>query len=122
MVNISKVIFKVGSVVQVSTVQNDPSVGCAKGFMLVQDYAPNGHNNISKVTQEMFISSYECDSQKIRVCEYTVLKVTDATDEHKMFHPDPEDFEDYEEYEEYESEDYLTLDEAKELLDSLIYV
>lgn len=119
---------KVGSVVQMprATVQNDPSVGCAQGLHVgTRDYATQWAPILLlvKVNPRDVVSvPYECDSQKIRVCEYTVLKVTDATDEHKMFHPDPKDFEDYEEYEEYESEDYLTLDEAKELLDSLIYV
>lgn len=134
---------RVGSVVQMprATVQNDPSIGCAQGLHVgTRDYATAWAPILIlvKVNPRDVVSvPYECDSQKIRVCEYTVLKVTDATEEHKMFHPnldedyddyeDYEDHEDYEDYEDYEDdeddEDYcLNLQEAKKLLYADIYV
>lgn len=89
---------KVGSVIQMprSEVQFDPSVGCSFGLHVgTRDYAVGWAPILLlvKVNPRDVVSvPYECDSQKMRVCEYTVLKVTDASEEHKMFHADEDDY------------------------------
>ena len=88
---------KVGSVISMprSAVEYDPEVGCAVGLHVgTRDYAVNWAPILLlvKVNPRDVVSvPYECDSQKMRVCKYTVLKVIDASEEHKMYHPDPDD-------------------------------
>ena len=88
---------KVGSVISMprSAVQYDPEVSCSVGLHVgTRDYAVSWAPILLlvKVNPRDVVSvPYECDSQKIRVCEYTVLKVTDASEEHQRFHPDYED-------------------------------
>ena len=61
---------------------------------------------------------YENASQKMRVCEYTVLKVTDASEGHERFHPSS-----YTDPTEVDNEDLvLYLEDALELMDEEIYV
>lgn len=106
-----KIPNKVGSVVSMprSAVQYDPEVGCSTGLHVgTRDYAVNWAPILLlvKVNPRDIVSvPYECDSQKIRVCEYTVLKVTDASEEHQRFHPGyNDDFEDCD-CEDYDCED-----------------
>lgn len=81
---------KVGSVISMprSAVQYDPSIGCSTGLHVgTRDYAVNWAPILLlvKVNPRDVVSvPYECESQKMRVCEYTVLEVIDASDEHKM--------------------------------------
>ena len=88
---------KIGSVVQMprSAVQYDPEVGCSVGLHVgTRDYAVNWAPILLlvKVNPRDVVSvPYECNSQKMRVCEYTVLKVTDASEEHKRFYPEYDD-------------------------------
>ena len=83
---------KVGSVIQMprSAVQVDPAVGCSYGLHVgTRNYAVQWAPVLIlvKVNPRDVVSvPYECESQKMRVCEYTVLKVTDAKDEHSMYH------------------------------------
>lgn len=140
---------KVGSVIQMprSTVQNDPSVGCSYGLHVgTRDYASRWAPILLlvKVNPRDVVSvPYECESQKMRVCEYTVLEVTDIEQEHKMYHSSDDNYDDddciydlfddddddFLEYEEFELEDdssygALDEDEAVELesSDETIYV
>lgn len=115
---------KVGSVVQMprSEVQYDPSVGCAQGLHVgTRNYAINWAPILLlvKVNPRDVVSvPYENDSQKMRVCEYTVLKVTDASDEHERFHPSS-----YTDPAEVDNEDLvLYVEDALELMDEEIYV
>lgn len=111
---------RVGSVIQMprSAVQNDPSVGCSVGLHVgTRDYAVKWAPILLlvKVNPRDVVSvPYECDSQKMRVCEYTVLKVTDASEEHKMFYADETDYN--------EDFDALSSGEAYDLLGHEIYV
>lgn len=111
---------KVGSVVQMprSTVQNDPSIGCSVGLHVgTRDYAVQWAPVLLlvKVNPRDVVSvPYECDSQKMRVCEYTVLKVTDASEEHKMYHG--EEISNDDDY------NVLSASEAYNLLGENIYV
>lgn len=95
---------KVGSVISMprSSVQYDPSVGCSTGLHVgTRDYATKWAPILLlvKVNPRDVVSvPYECESQKMRVCEYTVLEVTDASDEHKRFYETS--------YEDYCDEDY----------------
>ena len=95
---------KVGSVISMprSAVQYDPSVGCSTGLHVgTRDYATKWAPILLlvKVNPRDVVSvPYECESQKMRVCEYTVLEVTDASDEHKRFYETS--------YEDYCDEDY----------------
>lgn len=90
---------KVGSVIRMprAAVQHDPSVGCSQGLHVgTRDYATRWAPILLlvKVNPRDVVSvPFECDSQKMRVCEYTVLKVTDVSEEHKMYHGSDEDFE-----------------------------
>lgn len=110
---------KVGSVVQMprSAVTHDPSVGCSQGLHVgTRDYATLWAPILLlvKVNPRDVVSvPFECSSQKMRVCEYTVLKVTDASDEHRMYYGSENDVVDGEE---------LTSIEAYDLLGSKIYV
>lgn len=139
---------KVGSVIQMprSTVQNDPSVGCSYGLHVgTRDYASKWAPILLlvKVNPRDVVSvPYECESQKMRVCEYTVLEVTDIEQEHKMYHSSDDNYDDdciydlfdnddddFLEYDEFELEDdsshgALDEDEAVELeaSDETIYV
>lgn len=115
---------KVGSVIQMprSEVQYDPSVGCAQGLHVgTRNYATHWAPILLlvKVNPRDVVSvPYENNSQKMRVCEYTVLKVTDARDEHERFHPSS-----YTDPTEVDNEDLvLYLDDALELMDEEIYV
>lgn len=91
---------RVGSVVQMprSAVQVDPAVGCSQGLHVgTRDYATKWAPVLLlvKVNPRDIVSvPYECDSQKMRVCEYTVLNVTDTEAEHKVYHENEVD-EDY---------------------------
>lgn len=124
---------KVGSVISMprSAVQYDPTIGCSTGLHVgTRDYAINWAPILVlvKVNPRDVVSvPYECESQKMRVCEYTVLKVTDASEEHKMFHPDLEDYDEYED--DYEDEDdyeleglEMTLNEAYDVFNKEIYI
>lgn len=108
-----KIPNKVGSVISMprSAVQYDPEVGCSVGLHVgTRDYAVNWAPILLlvKVNPRDVVSvPYECDSQKMRVCEYTVLKVTDASEEHKMYHPDPEDYDEYDDDEYFDEFDEL---------------
>lgn len=111
---------RAGSVIQMprSAVQVDPSVGCSQGLHVgTRDYAVKWAPVLLlvKVNPRDVVSvPYECDSQKMRVCEYTVLKVTDAGDEHKMYHESDSSS---------EEEDYvLSSKKAYDLLGSQISV
>lgn len=111
---------RVGSVVQMprSAVQNDPSVGCSVGLHVgTRDYAVQWAPVLLlvKVNPRDVVSvPYECDSQKMRVCEYTVLKVTDASEEHQMYHGSDIDYDD--------DSNALPTSEAYDLLGKEIYV
>ena len=111
---------RVGSVVQMprSAVQNDPSVGCSVGLHVgTRDYAVQWAPVLLlvKVNPRDVVSvPYECDSQKMRVCEYTVLKVTDASEEHQMYHGSDIDYDD--------DSNALPTSEAYDLLGEEIYV
>ena len=111
---------RAGSVIQMprSAVQNDPSVGCSVGLHVgTRDYAVKWAPVLLlvKVNPRDVVSvPYECDSQKMRVCEYTVLKVTDASEEHTMYHPTESSYDD--------SGDTLTSSEAYDLLGKELYV
>lgn len=111
---------RVGSVVQMprSAVQNDPSVGCSVGLHVgTRDYAVQWAPVLLlvKVNPRDVVSvPYECDSQKMRVCEYTVLKVTDASEEHQMYHGSDIDYDD--------DSNTLPTSEAYDLLGEEIYV
>ena len=113
---------KVGSVVSMprSSVQYDPEVGCSVGLHVgTRDYAINWAPILLlvKVNPRDVVSvPYECASQKMRVCEYTVLKVTDASEEHKRYHGEDDD-----EYEGLEG-NYLNVETALDLIDEEIYV
>lgn len=115
-----KIPNKVGSVIQMprSTVQFDPSVGCSQGLHVgTRDYATKWAPILLlvKVNPRDVVSvPYECESQKMRVCEYTVLKVTDATDEHKMYYSVDTDYD--------ENENVLTLGDAYNLLGENVYI
>lgn len=126
---------KVGSVIQMprSAVQFDPQVGCSVGLHVgTRDYAVNWAPILLlvKVNPRDIVSvPYEADSQKMRVCEYTVLEVTDASDEHRRFYPSEEDLEDLEDEVDFGSEQFtaaedlvLDLDTAYDLQDENIYV
>lgn len=111
---------KVGSVIQMprSQVTADPEVGCSYGLHVgTRDYATNWAPILIlvKVNPRDVVSvPYECDSQKMRVCEYTVLEVTDATDEHRHYYST-----------EYDNDDEgfaLSLDEAYDSLGNEFYV
>lgn len=90
---------KVGSVIRMprAAVQHDPSIGCSQGLHVgTRDYATKWAPILLlvKVNPRDVVSvPFECDSQKMRVCEYTVLKVTDVSEEHKMYHGSDDDFE-----------------------------
>lgn len=121
----------VGSVIQMprSAVQHDPSVGCSQGLHVgTRDYATQWAPILLlvKVNPRDVVSvPYECDSQKMRVCEYTILEVTDATSEHKRFHAfDDVDDLDVDDVEEIFEETVLTEDDAYDFLDdeSLLYI
>lgn len=137
---------KVGSVIQMprSEVQFDPQVGCSQGLHVgTRNYAVSWAPILIlvKVNPRDVVSvPFECDSQKMRVCEYTVLKVTDASEEHQRFHYDETEYDDeyYDEDEccdecddsDYEeNEDYgellgndLSLSKAYELKNKNVYV
>lgn len=87
-----KIPNKVGSVVQMprAAVTHDPKIGCSQGLHVgTRNYATSWAPILLlvKVNPRDVVSvPFECDSQKMRVCEYTVLKVTDASDEHYMYH------------------------------------
>lgn len=87
-----KIPNKVGSVIEMprSAVQKDPSVGCSVGLHVgTRDYATKWAPVLLlvKVNPRDVVSvPYECESQKMRVCRYEVLKVTDASEEHRMYH------------------------------------
>lgn len=110
---------KVGSVVQMprSAVTHDPSVGCSQGLHVgTRDYATSWAPILLlvKVNPRDVVSvPFECSSQKMRVCEYTVLKVTDTSSEHRMYYGSENDVVDGEE---------LTSSQAYGLLGSDIYV
>ena len=119
-----KIPNKVGSVIKMprSEVQYDPSVGCAQGLHVgTRNYAINWAPILLlvKVNPRDVVSvPYENDSQKMRVCEYTVLKVTDASEEHERFHPSS-----YTDDTEVDNEDLvLYVDDVLELMDEEIYV
>lgn len=111
---------KVGSVVQMprSAVTADPAVGCSQGLHVgTRDYAVRWAPVLLlvKVNPRDVVSvPYECESQKMRVCEYTVLKVTDASEDHKMYHGETS----YSDT----SDGVLTESEAFDLLGEEIYV
>lgn len=116
---------KVGSVIQMprSQVTADPEIGCSYGLHVgTRDYATGWAPILIlvKVNPRDVVSvPYECESQKMRVCEYTVLKVTDATDEHKFYHSSGYDNGN----EDNNNEDFiLSLDEAYDELGNEIYV
>lgn len=132
-----KIPNKVGSVVSMprSAVQYDPEVGCSTGLHVgTRDYAVNWAPILLlvKVNPRDVVSvPYECDSQKIRVCEYTVLKVTDASDEHLRFHPEYDDYYDCDYDYEDDCEDcdceeldgfHLDLDTALDFMGKQIYI
>lgn len=114
---------KVGSVISMprSAVQYDPNIGCSTGLHVgTRDYAVNWAPVLLlvKVNPRDVVSvPYECDSQKMRVCEYTVLEVTDASEEHKQFYEDQDNFED--DFED-DFEDYFEDDFEDEESDSLL--
>lgn len=111
---------KIGSVVTMprSSVQYDPEVGCSTGLHVgTRDYAISWAPVLLlvKVNPRDVVSvPYECSSQKMRVCEYTVLKITDPSEEHQRFFPDKVD-DDY-------TSNLVTLSEARELLNREVYV
>ena len=122
---------KVGSVIQMprSAVEFDPSVGCSVGLHVgTRDYAVGWAPILLlvKVNPRDIVSvPYEVQSQKMRVCEYTVLEVTDASAEHRRFYPDEEDFDnlEYEEsYVEFDEDFVMGLDEAYDLQGELVNV
>jgi len=125
-----KIPNKVGSVISMprSAVQYDPEVGCSVGLHVgTRDYAINWAPILLlvKVNPRDVVSvPYECDSQKMRVCKYTVLKVTDASEEHKMYHPEENEYEDDFEYDyDYDEDDFeLDVDTALDLIDEEIYI
>lgn len=83
---------KVGSVISMprSAVQHDPTVGCSHGLHVgTRAYATSWAPILLlvKVNPRDVVSvPFECESQKMRVCEYTILEVTDASKEHKNFY------------------------------------
>lgn len=85
---------RVGSVITMprSEVQYDPGVGCSYGLHVgTRSYAIGWAPILLRVKvnpRDVVSVPFECDSQKMRVCEYTVLEVTAPTDGHKMFFPD----------------------------------
>lgn len=87
-----KIPNKVGSVIEMprSAVQKDPAVGCSVGLHVgTRDYATQWAPILLlvKVNPRDVVSvPYECESQKMRVCRYEVLKVIDASEEHRMYH------------------------------------
>lgn len=86
-----KIPNKVGSVVRMPRldVQHDPTVGCSVGLHVgTRDYAIQWAPILTKVKvnpRDIVSVPYECDSQKMRVCEYTVLEVVDKSDEHSIY-------------------------------------
>lgn len=120
---------RVGSVISMprSAVQFDPKVGCAQGLHVgTRDYAVQWAPILLlvKVNPRDVVSvPYECESQKMRVCEYTVLKITDVLDEHKMYHPD-ETEEDWDNEENWDTDSgwEMTEHEAERSLYNHIYV
>lgn len=113
---------KVGSVISMprSSVQYDPSVGCSYGLHVgTRNYASSWAPILLlvKVNPRDVVSvPYECDSQKMRVCEYTVLEVTDLSEEHKMYHYSDEDIDNDFEVDEFDLDNDLD-DEVEEVLD-----
>lgn len=123
-----KIPNKVGSVITMprSAVQNDPSIGCSYGLHVgTRSYATAWAPILIlvKVNPRDVVSvPYECDSQKMRVCEYTVLKVTDATEEHQRFHIQDKKYEYDDEYEYDEDDIVLDVDSATDLLNAKVYI
>lgn len=114
---------KVGSVVKMprSAVQFDPKVGCSAGLHVgTRDYATSWAPILLlvKVNPRDIVSvPYEVNSQKMRVCEYTVLEVTDTTSEHKRF------YESTEIEEETLSDDLvMSVEDANELLHKKLHI
>lgn len=87
---------RVGSVITMprSEVQYDPGVGCSYGLHVgTRTYAMQWAPILLRVKvnpRDVVSVPFECESQKMRVCEYTVLEVTAPTEGHKMFFPDTE--------------------------------
>lgn len=106
-----KIPNKVGSVISMprSEVQHDPSIGCSVGLHVgTRDYATNWADILIlvKVNPRDIVSvPYEVDSQKMRVCEYTVMKVTAPEEEHLRFHT-----------EEAENNDLLKIEDVEDML------
>lgn len=109
---------KVGSVVQMprSQVTADPEIGCSYGLHVgTRDYATSWAPILIlvKVNPRDIVSvPYECDSQKMRVCEYTVIEVTDTSAEHRHYHETEIDNDEF----------VLPLDEAYDSLGNEFYV
>lgn len=119
---------KVGSVIQMprSAVQYDPQVGCSVGLHVgTRDYAVRWAPILLlvKVNPRDVVSvPYEVESQKMRVCEYTVLEVTDANSEHKRFYQTEEPVGNQKEDIVDQDDLVLNIDTAYDLLDETIYV
>ena len=115
---------KVGSVVKMprSAVQYDPKVGCSAGLHVgTRDYATSWAPILLlvKVNPRDIVSvPYEVDSQKMRVCEYTVLEVTDTTSEHKRFYESQETEED----ESFSDDFVMSVEDAENLVGEEVYV
>ena len=115
---------RVGSVVTMprSSVEFDPNKGCAAGLHVgTREYASQWAEILLlvKVNPRDVVSvPYECESQKMRVCEYTIVEVVDNTAAHKRFvNVEPEKPKPKTEIENYEKNPtaFLTLNLGEEL-------
>lgn len=93
-------------------VENNPSVGCSEGLHVgTRAYAEDWAEVLIRVKvnpRDIVSVPFECDSQKMRVCEYKVIDVIDKEDKHELYHKVTQD-------DEIEYEEEIDLDEVFEV-------